>query len=125
MQDGEFEIQNTSPAIAESQSSRNVKAKKEPLYLNLEQTMAKKRMEKAAFEEPKPERSMIEMYAEIGAVRGPGNRKKPGEDRSKLALNVIGSKEVMSQVQSKVLEGGFTTNHEPLGYFKTNQLNKM
>ena len=64
--------------------------KKEPPFLNLEQHNAKLRHEeneRKKKENQGKEKSLIEMYKEIGAVNGPGWRPKP--ERKKLEMGVI------------------------------------
>ena len=52
--------------------------KKAPLYLNLEQTLAKKKHdEREERRKNAPKKTILEMYRTIGAVNGPGWRPIP------------------------------------------------
>ena len=61
--------------------------KKEPLYLNLAQTLAKEAHEKREKRrKTQPQKTILEMYKTVGAVNGPGWRPKP--DRPVLETSV-------------------------------------
>ena len=61
--------------------------KKAPLYLNLEQTLAKKAHdENEERRKNQPKKTILEMYRTIGAVNGPGWR--PKKDRPVLETSV-------------------------------------
>ena len=66
--------------------------KKEPPFLNLEQHRAKlhhEETERKKKERQGKEKSLLEMYREIGAVNGPGWRPKP--ERKSLEMGIVQS----------------------------------
>ena len=60
------------------QEKEKEKEKKAPLYMNLEQTLAKKQHdEREERRANAPKKTILEMYRTIGAVNGPGWRPIP------------------------------------------------
>ena len=64
--------------ISASIEAKPIPEKKGPLYLNLEQTIAKKAHDETVERRKnQPKKTILEMYRTIGAVNGPGWRPKP------------------------------------------------